>query len=162
MRGKTLIAYFSASPSRRTERVAHKIADVIGADLYEIVPTVPYTQEDLNWNNAQSRSSMEMRDPNSRPEIGGKLLDPAPYRVIFVGFPIWWYVAPHIINTFLESYDLTGKTIIPFATSGGSSMGQTTVHLRPSAEGAVVKEGRRFDMGETPMAINSWIAALGL
>jgi len=162
MRGKTLIAYFSASPSRRTERVAHKIADVIGADLYEIVPTVPYTQEDLNWNNAQSRSSMEMRDPNSRPEIGSKLLDPAPYRVIFVGFPIWWYVAPHIINTFLESYDLTGKTIIPFATSGGSSMGQTTVHLRPSAEGAVVKEGRRFDMGETPMAINSWIAALGL
>lgn len=162
MRGKTLIAYFSASPSRRTERVAHKIADVIGADLYEIVPTVPYTQEDLNWNNAQSRSSMEMRDPNSRPEIGSKLLDPAPYRVIFVGFPIWWYVAPHIINTFLESYDLTGKTIIPFATSGGSSMGQTTVHLRPSAEGAVVKEGRRFDMGETPMAIKSWIAALGL
>ncbi len=162
MRGKTLIAYFSASPSRRTERVAHKIADVIGADLYEIVPTVPYTQEDLNWNNAQSRSSMEMRDPNSRPEIGSKLLDPALYRVIFVGFPIWWYVAPHIINTFLESYDLTGKTIIPFATSGGSSMGQTTVHLRPSAEGAVVKEGRRFDMGETPMAINSWIAALGL
>ena len=162
MRGKTLVAYFSASPSRRTERVAHKIADVIGADLYEIVPTVPYTQEDLNWNNAQSRSSMEMRDPNSRPEIGSKLLDPAPYRVIFVGFPIWWYVAPHIINTFLESYDLTGKTIIPFATSGGSSMGQTTVHLRPSAEGAVVKEGRRFDMGETPMAINSWIAALGL
>ena len=162
MRGKTLIAYFSASPSRRTERVAHKIADVTGADLYEIVPTVPYTQEDLNWNNAQSRSSMEMRDPNSRPEIGSKLLDPALYRVIFVGFPIWWYVAPHIINTFLESYDLTGKTIIPFATSGGSSMGQTTVHLRPSAEGAVVKEGRRFDMGETPMAINSWIAALGL
>ena len=162
MRGKTLSAYFSASPSRRTERVAHKIADVIGADLYEIVPTVPYTQEDLNWNNAQSRSSMEMRDPNSRPEIGSKLLDPALYRVIFVGFPIWWYVAPHIINTFLESYDLTGKTIIPFATSGGSSMGQTTVHLRPSAEGAVVKEGRRFDMGETPMAINSWIAALGL
>lgn len=162
MRGKTLIAYFSASPSRRTERVAHKIADVIGADLYEIVPTVPYTQEDLNWNNAQSRSSMEMRDPNSRPEIGSKLLDPALYRVIFVGFPIWWYVAPHIINTFLESYDLTGKTIIPFATSGCSSMGQTTVHLRPSAEGAVVKEGRRFDMGETPMAINSWIAALGL
>ena len=162
MHGKSLIAYFSASPSRRTERVAHKIADVIGADLYEIVPTVPYTQEDLNWNNAQSRSSMEMRDPNSRPEIGSKLLDLALYRVIFVGFPIWWYVAPHIINTFLESYDLTGKTIIPFATSGGSSMGQTTVHLRPSAEGAVVKEGRRFDMGETPMAINSWIAALGL
>ena len=162
MYGKILIAYFSASPSRRTEQIAHKIADVIRADLYEIVPTVPYTQEDLNWNNAQSRSSMEMRDPNSRPEIGSKLLDPALYRVIFVGFPIWWYVAPHIINTFLESYDLTGKTIIPFATSGGSSMGQTTVHLRPSAEGAVVKEGRRFDMGETPMAINSWIAALGL
>ena len=162
MHGKSLIAYFSASPSRRTATVAHKIADVIAADLYEIVPTVPYTQEDLNWNNAQSRSSMEMRDPNSRPEIGSKLLDPALYRVIFVGFPIWWYVAPHIINTFLESYDLTGKTIIPFATSGGSSMGQTTAHLRPSAEGALMKEGRRFEMGETPMAINSWIAALGI
>ena len=162
MHGKMLIAYFSASPSRRTAQVAHKIVDVIGGALYEIVPATPYAQDDLNWNDEKSRSSIEMRDPNSRPAIAEPLPDLAPYDVIFIGFPIWWYVAPHIINTFLESYDLTGKTIIPFATSGGSSMGQTTVHLRPSAEGAVVKEGRRFEMGETPMAINSWIAALGI
>ncbi|QNH53468.1 flavodoxin [Selenomonas timonae] len=162
MHGKMLIAYFSASPSRRTATVAHKIADVIGADLHEIMPAVPYTQDDLNWNDHSSRSSVEMRDPNSRPEIAETPLDLAPYGVIFIGFPIWWYKAPHIINTFLESYDLTGKTIVPFATSGGSAMGQTVVYLRPSAEGAVVKEGRRFEMGETPMAINSWIAALGI
>ena len=162
MYGKILIAFFSASPSRRTEQVAHKIADVIRADLYEIAPAVPYTQEDLNWNDDQSRSSVEMRDPHSRPAIAGEPLDLTQYPVIFVGFPIWWYVAPHIINTFLESYDLTGKTVVPFATSGGSSMGQTTAHLRPSAEGALMKEGRRFEMGETPMAINSWIAALGI
>ena len=157
-----LIAYFSASPSRRTEQVAHRIADVIGADLYEIVPAVPYTQDDLNWNDEKSRTSTEMRDPNSRPALGSAPIDLAPYNIIFVGFPIWWYVAPHIINTFLESHDLTGKIIVPFVTSGGSSMGQTTVHLRPSAEGALMKEGRRFEMGETPMAINSWIAALGI
>ena len=162
MHGKMLIAYFSASPSRRTEQVAHRIADVIGADLYEIVPAVPYTQDDLNWNDEKSRTSTEMRDPNSRPALGGAPIDLAPYNVIFVGFPIWWYVAPHIINTFLESHDLTGKIIVPFVTSGGSSMGQTTVHLRPSAEGALMKEGRRFEMGETPMAINSGIAALGI
>ena len=162
MRGRFLIAFFSASPSRRTEKVAHKIADVIGADLYEIVPAVPYTKDDLNWNNEKSRSSVEMRDPSSRPAIAGEMPDITHYDTIFVGFPIWWYVAPHIINTFLESYDLTGKTIVPFATSGGSAMGQTAAHLRPSAEGAVVKEGRRFEMGETPMAINSWIAALGI
>ena len=162
MYGKILIAYFSASPSRRTEQIAHKIADVIRADLYEIAPAVPYTQEDLNWNDDQSRSSVEMRDPHSRPAIAGEPLDLTQYPVIFVGFPIWWYVAPHIINTFLESYDLTGKTVVPFATSGGSSMGQTTAHLRPSAEGALMKEGRRLEMGETPMAINSWIAALGI
>ena len=162
MYGKILIAYFSASPSRRTEQIAHKIADVIRADLYEIAPAVPYTQEDLNWNDDQSRSSVEMRDPHSRPAIAGEPLDLTQYPVIFVGFPIWWYVAPHIINTFLESHDLTGKTVVPFATSGGSSMGQTTAHLRPSAEGALMKEGRRFEMGETPMAINSWIAALGI
>ena len=162
MRGRFLIAFFSASPSRRTEKVAHKIADVIGADLYEIVPAVPYTKDDLSWNNEKSRSSVEMRDPSSRPAIAGEMPDITHYHTIFVGFPIWWYVAPHIINTFLESYDLTGKTIVPFATSGGSAMGQTAAHLRPSAEGAVVKEGRRFEMGETPMAINSWIAALGI
>lgn len=162
MHGKSLIAYFSASPSRRTEKISKKMADVIGADLYEIVPAAPYTEDDLNWNDRTSRTSVEMNDPASRPEIAGELPDIAPYDIIFVGFPIWWYVAPHIINTFLEHYDLTNKTVVPFATSGGSPMGQTTAHLRPSARGATVKEGRRFEMGETPMAINSWIAALGI
>ena len=103
-----------------------------------------------------------MRDAASRPEIVGTLPDLTSYDTVFVGFPIWWYVAPHIINTFLEQYDLTGKTVVPFATSGGSPMGQTTAHLRPSAKGALLKEGRRFEMGETPMAINSWIASLGV
>ena len=162
MNGKSLIAFFSASPSRRTERVAHKIAEVIGADLYEIVPRVPYTEDDLDWNDRKSRSSVEMNDADSRPEIAGELPDLREYSTIFVGFPIWWYIAPHIINTFLEHYDLTGKTIVPFATSGGSAMGQTTAHLRPSVKGGVLKEGRRFEMGETPMAITSWIAALGI
>ena len=152
---KYLIAYFSASPSRRTEKISEKIADVIGADLYEIVPAVPYTEDDLNWNNEKSRSSVEMNDPASRPEIAGELPDISHYETVFVGFPIWWYIAPHIINTFLE-------TVVPFSTSGGSPMGQTTAHLRPSAPGALVKEGRRFEMGETPMAINSWIASLGI
>ena len=131
---KYLIAYFSASPSRRTEKISEKIADVIGADLYEIVPAVPYTEDDLNWNNEKSRSSVEMNDPASRPEIAGELPD-------------------------ISHYD---KTVGPFSTSGGSPMGQTTAHLRPSAPGALVKEGRRFEMGETPMAINSWIASLGI
>ena len=162
MCGKILIAYFSASPSRRTETVAKKIADVIDADLYEIVPAEIYTQNDLNWNDEKSRSSVEMRDPASRPAIAGELPNLTQYSVVFVGFPIWWYVAPHIINSFLESYDWAGKTVVPFATSGGSAMGQTTAHLRPSAKGALMKEGRRFEMGETPMAINSWIAALGI
>ena len=145
MYGKRMIAFFSASPSRRTATVAHKIADVTGADLYEI-----------------RRVNVEMHDPACRPQIEGELPDLAPYETVFVGFPLWWFAAPHIINTFLESYDLTGKTIVPFATSGGSSLGQTVTHLRPSAKGALVKEGRRFEMGETPMAINSWVAALGI
>ena len=111
---KYLIAYFSASPSRRTEKISEKIADVIGADLYEIVPAVPYTEDDLNWNNEKSRSSVEMNDPASRPEIAGELPDISHYETVFVGFPIWWYIAPHIINTFLESCDLKDKTVVPF------------------------------------------------
>ena len=162
MYGKRMIAFFSASPSRRTATVAHKIADVIGADLYEIRPVVPYTEDDLDWDDKTSRVNVEMYDPACRPQIEGELPDLTPYETVFVGFPLWWFAAPHIINTFLESYDLTGKTIVPFATSGGSSLGQTVTHLRPSAQGALVKEGSRFEMGETPMAINSWVAALGI
>ena len=120
-----LVAYFSASGV--TAKVAETLAEAIGADIFEIEPKVPYTEADLNWMNKNARSTIEMNDPASRPEIAAKRDNMADYDTIFVGFPIWWYVAPTIINTFLESYDLTGKTIIPFATSGGSGIGKTNV-----------------------------------
>ena len=112
---RKLVAYFSATGT--TAKVAETLADAIGADIYEIEPEVPYTEADLNWRDANSRSSIEMNDPLSRPAIAGKRDNMADYDTIYVSFPIWWYVAPTIINTFLESYDMTGKTIIPFATS---------------------------------------------
>ena len=118
---KTLVAYFSASGT--TKAAAEKLAAVTGSDLYEIKPSVPYTDADLNWQNQRSRSSVEMNDPSSRPELADKNADIGDYDKIFQGFPIWWYNAPHIIRSFLESYDFTGKTIVLFATSGGSGMG---------------------------------------
>ena len=124
---RKLVAYFSATGT--TAKVAETLADAIGADIYEIEPEVPYTEADLNWRDANSRSSIEMNDPLSRPAIAGKRDNMADYDTIYVGFPIWWYVAPTIINTFLESYDMTGKTIIPFATSGSSGMGKTNEKL---------------------------------
>lgn len=123
---KRLVAYFSASGV--TAKVAENLADAIGADIFEIQPEVPYTKADLNWMDKKSRSTIEMSDPTSRPGIAVKRDNMDEYDTIFVGFPIWWYIAPTIINTFLESYDLKGKTIIPFATSGGSDMGKTKVH----------------------------------
>jgi len=120
---RKLVAYFSASGV--TAKVAEKLSEAIGADLYAIEPEVPYTKADLDWMDKKSRSTIEMNNPASRPAIAGKRDNMNDYDTVFVGFPIWWYVAPTIINTFLESYDLTGKTIIPFATSGGSDMGKT-------------------------------------
>ena len=137
---RKLVAYFSATGT--TARVAEKLSDAIGADLFEIAPEVPYTKEDLDWMNKESRSSIEMRDEKSRPEIAVKRDNMAEYDVIFVGFPIWWYVAPTIINTFLESYDLTGKTVIPFATSGGSGMGKTNEKLSVSCKGENCWKGK--------------------
>lgn len=122
MSKKMLVAYFSASGV--TAKAAKKLAEVAGADLFEIRPAVPYTSADLNWMDKKSRSSVEMNDPAFRPAIAGKMEGMEQYDVVFVGFPIWWYVAPTIINTFLESYDFSGKTIVPFATSGGSGMGK--------------------------------------
>ena len=119
---KILVAYFSASGV--TKGVAQRLAKVAGADLFEIRPAVPYTQADLNWTDKKSRSSVEMNDPLSRPEIAEMLPNMADYDTVFVGYPIWWYVAPHIINTFVESYDLSGKTLVAFATSGGSGIGK--------------------------------------
>lgn len=137
---KKLVAYFSASGV--TAKVAETLSEAIGADLYEITPKVPYTKADLDWMDSNSRSSLEMKDLNSRPEIAGKRDNMAEYDVIYVGFPIWWYVAPTIINTFLESYDLTGKTIVTFATSGSSGMGKTNEVLKASCPNAKLVEGK--------------------
>lgn len=138
---KRLVAYFSASGI--TAKVAENLADAIGADIFEIQPEVPYTKADLNWMDKKSRSTIEMSDPTSRPGIAVKRDNMDEYDTIFVGFPIWWYVAPTIINTFLESYDLKGKTIIPFATSGGSNMGKTNEKLAPSCPDAKLLHHQR-------------------
>lgn len=137
---KRLVAYFSAGGV--TAKLARELADAAGADLFEIKPVEPYTRADLDWRDANSRSTVEMKDKASRPAVAEKVGNMGEYDEIFVGFPIWWYVAPTIINTFLEQYDLTGKTVVPFATSGGSGMGKTNAHLAPSCPGARLLEGR--------------------
>lgn len=153
---KKLVAYFSASGV--TAAAAKALAEAAGADLYEIRPETPYTDADLNWNNKQSRSSIEMNDPASRPAIADADANIAAYDIIFVGFPIWWYVAPTIINTFLESYDFAGKVIVPFATSGGSGFGQTVDKLRPSASDAAIwKEGRLLNGRQSKDALADWV-----
>ena len=140
MSRKVLVAYFSASGV--TRKAAEKLATAAGGDLFEIEPEIPYTSEDLNWMDKKSRSSIEMGDKSSRPAIVKKSLDLSEYDSIFVGFPIWWYVAPTIINTFLESCDFSGKKIILFATSGGSGFGNTVRELQVSAPGAQIVEGK--------------------
>ena len=138
---KKLVAYFSASGV--TARAAHSLAEAIEADVFEIQPKQPYTKADLDWMNKKSRSSVEMSNPSSRPEIANRVENMDSYDVIFVGFPIWWYVAPTIINTFLEQYDFSGKTIVLFATSGGSGFGKTVQNLKNSvSDTAVLKEGK--------------------
>lgn len=137
---KTLVAYFSASGV--TKKIAEKLAAAAKADIYEIKPAVPYTKADLNWMDKKSRSSVEMGDKSFRPEIVKDDLDLSQYDTILVGFPIWWYVAPTIINTFLESYDFAGKKIVLFATSGGSGFGNTVKELKPSAPEAEIVEGK--------------------
>lgn len=129
---KKLVAYFSASGV--TKKVAEQLSQVAGADLFEIRPAVPYTDADLNWRDTHSRSSVEMNDPHSRPNIAETLSTMADYDVIFLGFPIWWYTAPTIIHTFLESYDFSNKTIVPFATSVGSGFGKTIESLKPCCD----------------------------
>ena len=137
---KKLTAYFSASG--KTASIAKKLADAAGADLYEIKPETPYTAADLDWQNKQSRSSIEMSDQSFRPPVADKNADISEYETIYLGFPIWWYVAPTIINTFLESYDFSGKKIILFATSGSSGFGDTLKKLEPSAPNANIIEGK--------------------
>ena len=159
---KVLVAFFSASGV--TRRVAGNLADVIGADLYEIVPAVPYTKADLNWMNRKSRSSVEMKDRSCRPEISSETqVDVSPYDIIFVGFPIWWYVAPTIINTFLESFDFAGKKIILFATSGGSGFGKTVEELKVSvADDTQIVEGKLLNGKQTLAGVSKWISSLKL
>ena len=136
---KKLIAYFSASGT--TAAVAKNLAKAAKADLYEIRPETPYTSADLNWQNKNSRSSLEMRDKSSRPALADADAHIEEYDTVFIGFPIWWYVAPTIINSFLERYDFTGKKIVLFATSGGSGFGKAVAGLQPSAPGATIVEG---------------------
>lgn len=155
---RKLVAYFSASGV--TAKVAETLAEAIGADLYEIEPVVPYTKKDLNWMDKKSRSTVEMNDPASRPAVAGMHDNMEDYDTVFVGFPIWWYVAPHIINTFLENYDLTGKTIVPFATSGGSDMGKTNERLAESCKGAKLIEGKVFNHSASHEELAAWVDGL--
>ncbi len=153
--GKKLVAYFSASGV--TRGVARAVAEVAEADLFEIKPSVPYTNADLNWQDKNSRSSIEMQNPNSRPEVESKLDNMDEYDTVFVGFPIWWYIAPTIINTFFESYDFNGKTIVVFATSGGSGFGKTVEKLKNSCPGAIIKEGKMFKSGVDKTELKLWV-----
>lgn len=157
---RKLVAYFSASGV--TAGVAQNLSEAIGADLFAIEPEIPYTQADLDWMDKTSRSTLEMNDPASRPAIAKKRDNMEEYDTIFIGFPIWWYVAPTIINTFLESYNLTGKTIIPFATSGGSGMGKTNEKLLPSCAGAVLLEGRILNPSAGGEELMAWVNSLGV
>jgi flavodoxin len=158
---KRLVAYFSASGV--TGNVAKTLAEVAGADLYEIKPKVPYTQADLDWQDNKSRSTIEMRDKSYRPVIADKNVNVEAYDVVFVGFPIWWYVAPTIINTFLENYDFSGKTVVLFATSGGSSFGKTVENLKGSVfDSTVLKEGKLLNGRQTKESLADWVNSLGI
>ena len=155
---KKLVAYFSATGT--TEKLAKNLAKAAGADLFEIQPKQPYTAADLDWTNPLSRSTVEMKDLSSRPAVANKVSNMAEYDNVFVGFPIWWYVAPTIINTFLEQYNLTGKTVVPFATSGGSSMGKTNQMLAVSTKGANLVEGKRFSSNASVETLQDWLKSL--
>ena len=158
---KTLVAYFSASGI--TANVAKLLAEAAGADLFEIQPAVPYTNADLNWMDKKSRSTVEMQDKSSRPAIAAPCSNLADYDTIFVGFPIWWYVAPTIINTFLESGDFSGKKIVLFATSGGSGFGKTAAALKKSlSPDAALVEGKLLNTGLSPADLRAWCQSLAL
>ena len=153
---KKLVAFFSASGV--TAQAARSLADAAGADLYEIKPAVPYSNADLDWMNKNSRSSIEMNDKASRPAIADTDAHVADYDVVFVGFPIWWYIVPTIINTFLERYDFSGKKIVLFATSGGSSFGKAVTNLQPSAPNAKILEGKLLNGRLNKASLAEWAA----
>ena len=156
---KKLVAYFSASGT--TAKVAKTLAEAADADLYEIKPAVPYTKADLNWMDKKARSTVEMNDRAFRPAIADRNARVEEYDTVFVGFPIWWYVAPTIINTFLESYDFSNKTVILFATSGGSGFGQAVAGLRVSVPAScVVREGKILNGRQTAQGLKAWVESL--
>lgn len=157
---KALVVYFSATGT--TAKVAKALANAAQADLYEIRPAVPYTSADLNWMDKRSRSSVEMNDKHSRPALADTDAPIAGHDVIFLGFPIWWYTAPTIINTFLESYDFTGKTVVLFATSGGSGLGSTAAALQGSAPGARIVNGRMLNGRVSEHELKAWVSGLKL
>ena len=156
----TLVAYFSATGN--TEGVAQHLQAVLGADLYEIVPAEPYSADDLNYNVSDCRANQEQNDPDARPAIDGSVDSMEDYDVIFLGYPIWWGEAPRIVSTFLESYDLTGKTIVPFCTSASSGMGGSAENLAALAGSATWLEGARFNPGASQEEVAAWVDGLGL
>ncbi|EOS37564.1 hypothetical protein C808_03543 [Lachnospiraceae bacterium M18-1] len=157
---KVLAAYFSATNT--TEGVAEHIANGLNADLYEIVPEEPYTEADLNYNDDNSRSTIEMNDPSARPAISGSVENMEQYDIVFIGYPIWWGEAPRIVSTFMESYDFSGKTIVPFCTSGGSGIGSSASNLEQLTSGADWLEGRRLNGSDSEETVMEWVNGLGL
>ena len=152
---KVLVAYFSCSGV--TKKVAESLAGVAGADLYEIKPETPYTTADLDWQNRKSRSTLEMNDPGSRPAIEGRCANMEAYDTVFVGFPIWWYVAPTIIDTFLENYDFSGKTVVPFCTSGSSGLGKTESILKALCPNTVNWTAGKLLNGASKKQLTDWV-----
>ena len=155
---KVLVAYFSATGV--TARAAQKVAEATGGEVYAITPAKPYTDADLDWNDKQSRSSVEMNDPKARPALGGERLDVSEYDIVFIGYPIWWNQAPRLINTFIESHDLKGKAVIPFATSGGSTITGSAATLKRSYPALEWKEGRLLNRADEK-TLRTWIERLG-
>lgn len=157
---KVLVVYFSATNT--TEGVAEHIANGLNADIYEIVPEDPYTDADLNYNDNNSRTTIEMNDPNARPAISGSVENMEQYDIIFVGYPIWWGEAPRIVSTFMESYDFSGKTIVPFCTSGGSGIGSSASNLERLTSGATWLDGRRLNGSDSQDTVMEWVNSLDL
>lgn len=157
---KKLVAYFSASGV--TAKVAGKLAEAVGAQIYEIRPEVPYTNADLNWQDKKSRSSIEMDDKSCRPQMADQSADVAAAEVVYIGFPVWWYREPSIIDTFLEAYDFSGKKIVPFCTSGSSGIGDTAKRMQEIAGNGVVLEGKRFPSDVSVDELKTWADSLGL
>ena len=157
---KVLVAYFSATNT--TEKIAEHIANGLEADLYEIVPEDPYTSADLNYNDKNSRTTIEMNDPNARPVITGSVENMEQYDIVFIGYPIWWGEAPRIVSTFMESYDFSSKTIVPFCTSGSSGIGSSATNLEQLTSGAKWLSGRRLNGSDSKDTVMEWVNSLDL